>query len=531
MAMCSAIPSDLFPFVFSFLRENKLLSVAREFTKATGVKDQDPNAASLLDIFNNWLNSSGAKKRKLRSNEPSVTKKKKRDLSSSYDYANEDDEPKVKQPDSSSEECEIKSQSSSKSLHAKAMVKPVPRKPTRPKDVCSSSDEDTESNSSEEETPAKTRTKASASKFLVAKAKSSLTSTKSVNKSLGSNSSLSELKVKKKSKSGKKKQKEPLPCPKQLFMSEKKILAVPTDSSSDLDASIAYKDDICKPAVKHKAVAYGEPPASIAGMSPTVPTTSILPKKGPAGSSSTSDSSSEEEQKPKKAVPAEWVKLNSAKKPKSSCSDSNSDLESKREKKSLMFTSSRRTAAVSSTKKKTTKKDHSNNSSHSEEENSVVERGSASTHRTATLKTKTPEKNEDCSEESSSSEEQVNGKNLKKRKMEVSSGNQNGKERTSDSKAFAQTPNTFLKVKAKKSQSAEPFRRVRDEEIEVDFRVGNNSFDAKRGAKGDWGEKANNVLKFTKGKSFRHEKTKKKRGNYCGGEISTSINSIKFDSE
>lgn len=143
-------------------------------------------------------------------------------------------------------------------------------------------------------------------------------------------------------------------------------------------------------------------------------------------------------------------------------------------------------------------------------------------------------------------------------------------------------------------QQSSPFRRVKAEEVEVDARVANNSFDAKvsrgdsspyghvyessvprlrtllgypknagtrqpvarefswtlvirlagwlagsdclfppsqKGASGDWGEKANNVLKFTKGKSFRHEKTKKKRGSYCGGTISTQINSIKFDSD
>lgn len=33
------------------------------------------------------------------------------------------------------------------------------------------------------------------------------------------------------------------------------------------------------------------------------------------------------------------------------------------------------------------------------------------------------------------------------------------------------------------------------------------------------------------GKSFRHEKTKKKRGTYKGGAIDTSVCSIKFDSE
>lgn len=111
-----------------------------------------------------------------------------------------------------------------------------------------------------------------------------------------------------------------------------------------------------------------------------------------------------------------------------------------------------------------------------------------------------------------------------------------------------------------------PFRRIREEEVAVDPRLADNSFDAKvslintasilaaalhikiaeddpiidiylsclvfqYGATGDWGEKANDVLRFTKGKSFRHEKTKKKRGSYRGGAISTSVNSIKFDSD
>jgi nucleolin len=54
----------------------------------------------------------------------------------------------------------------------------------------------------------------------------------------------------------------------------------------------------------------------------------------------------------------------------------------------------------------------------------------------------------------------------------------------------------------------------------------------KKGAKGSWGEKANDVLRNTKGKSFRHEKTKKKRGSYRGGKIDTSTYSIRFsDSE
>ncbi|CAG0916877.1 unnamed protein product [Notodromas monacha] len=52
-----------------------------------------------------------------------------------------------------------------------------------------------------------------------------------------------------------------------------------------------------------------------------------------------------------------------------------------------------------------------------------------------------------------------------------------------------------------------------------------------RGATGCWGEKAFHDLKYTKGKSFKHEKTKKKRGSYRGGEISLAVNSIKFDDD
>lgn len=74
-----------------------------------------------------------------------------------------------------------------------------------------------------------------------------------------------------------------------------------------------------------------------------------------------------------------------------------------------------------------------------------------------------------------------------------------------------------------------PFRRVISESVDVPHHLRDNSFEAKIGASGDWGEKANLDLKYTKGKSFRHEKTKKKRGSYKGGSINTSVNSIKFD--
>ena len=94
-----------------------------------------------------------------------------------------------------------------------------------------------------------------------------------------------------------------------------------------------------------------------------------------------------------------------------------------------------------------------------------------------------------------------------------------------------QTPNTFPRRKKGEKRASPPFQRIREEEIEVDARVADNSFNAKWGTAGDWGEHANQVLKFTKGKSFQYEKTKKKRGSSRGGSISIQVNSIKFDSE
>ena len=75
-------------------------------------------------------------------------------------------------------------------------------------------------------------------------------------------------------------------------------------------------------------------------------------------------------------------------------------------------------------------------------------------------------------------------------------------------------------------EKKEPFRRVRAEEIEITKTAlkdnSYKSFDT-------WGAKANQDLIVTKGKGFRSEKTKKKRGSYRGGAINVGVNSIRFD--
>ena len=88
----------------------------------------------------------------------------------------------------------------------------------------------------------------------------------------------------------------------------------------------------------------------------------------------------------------------------------------------------------------------------------------------------------------------------------------------------------FSAAKLKRGQS-ESFRRVKEEDIVIKKKeLTDNAFEAKGGADG-YGYMANQILKFTKGKSFRHEKTKKKRGTYKGGEINMGVTSIKFDSD
>ena len=73
-----------------------------------------------------------------------------------------------------------------------------------------------------------------------------------------------------------------------------------------------------------------------------------------------------------------------------------------------------------------------------------------------------------------------------------------------------------------------PFRRVHSDKVEIkNPKLRDNSykhFDT-------WGAKANKDLIITQGKSFRHEKTKKKRGSYKGGQINVGVNSIRFGSD
>jgi len=76
-----------------------------------------------------------------------------------------------------------------------------------------------------------------------------------------------------------------------------------------------------------------------------------------------------------------------------------------------------------------------------------------------------------------------------------------------------------------------PFKRVSVESVyNLPFSMRDNSFEANRG-EDDWGVKANSKLKLVKGKGFRQEKTKKKKGTYRGGQMDLTPQSIKFDDD
>ncbi|KAJ6844750.1 suppressor protein SRP40 [Iris pallida] len=89
----------------------------------------------------------------------------------------------------------------------------------------------------------------------------------------------------------------------------------------------------------------------------------------------------------------------------------------------------------------------------------------------------------------------------------------------------------------KEKRSAEPktinaFQRVKVDEVKfADERLQDNSYWALDKSGSGYGAKAQEVLGQVRGRDFRHEKTKKKRGSYRGGQIDFESKSIKFDSD
>ncbi|CAM0948834.1 unnamed protein product [Alopecurus aequalis] len=99
----------------------------------------------------------------------------------------------------------------------------------------------------------------------------------------------------------------------------------------------------------------------------------------------------------------------------------------------------------------------------------------------------------------------------------------------------AKEPSTTSKPNKRQKLSSEPktviaFQRVKLDDVKfADERLQDNSYWAKGGADSGYGAKAQEILGQVRGRGFRHEKTKKKRGTYRGGAIDFQTHSIKFN--
>jgi len=124
----------------------------------------------------------------------------------------------------------------------------------------------------------------------------------------------------------------------------------------------------------------------------------------------------------------------------------------------------------------------------------------------------------------------------KKRKLEDVEGSKpHAKEDTTATEDDVKEPSTISKPNKRQKLSSEPktliaFQRVKLDDVKfADERLQDNSYWAKGGADSGYGAKAQEILGQVRGKGFRHEKTKKKRGTYRGGNIDLQTHSIKFD--
>ncbi|CAL4905102.1 unnamed protein product [Urochloa decumbens] len=129
-----------------------------------------------------------------------------------------------------------------------------------------------------------------------------------------------------------------------------------------------------------------------------------------------------------------------------------------------------------------------------------------------------------------SNENAVAGKKRKLEEVEASNPPVTAKE---DNTANQSLTNGFVEDKTQDSNIKPSKRQKHSSELEevkfADERLQDNSYWAKGGAETGYGAKAQEVLGQVRGRGFRHEKTKKKRGSYRGGQIDLQTHSIKFD--
>ncbi|CAD5335115.1 unnamed protein product [Arabidopsis thaliana] len=140
----------------------------------------------------------------------------------------------------------------------------------------------------------------------------------------------------------------------------------------------------------------------------------------------------------------------------------------------------------------------------------------------------TKEETEDDDEESKrrKKEENVveNDEGVQETPVKETETKENGNAEKSETKSTNQKSGKGL---SNSKEPKKPFQRVNVDEIV--YTENSNSYYSKGGAEIGYGLKAQEVLGQVRGRDFRHEKTKKKRGSYRGGLIDQESHSTKFN--
>ncbi|KAL9325920.1 hypothetical protein ACSQ67_006565 [Phaseolus vulgaris] len=122
---------------------------------------------------------------------------------------------------------------------------------------------------------------------------------------------------------------------------------------------------------------------------------------------------------------------------------------------------------------------------------------------------------------------QVGGDQLQKASKEPTNGNF---ENTGGKSSVQRSQKKQQKGSVEHKPVKAAFQRVQVDKIQfTDERLQDNSYWAKDGAENGYGAKAAEILDQVRGRDFRHEKTKKKRGSYRGGYIDVQSHSVKFN--
>ena len=191
-------------------------------------------------------------------------------------------------------------------------------------------------------------------------------------------------------------------------------------------------------------------------------------------------------------------------------------------------------------KDKKAKKAKAEVSNGGEAENDTVEEGQPAKKKDKRAKKKAESDAEDGDD---GDEEKPKAKKAKKGKQaEAAESSNEGAEKAAAAPAAAAEDGAKATGKNKKGNV--PFQRIKSDEVSYlkvrggeaeAARLLDNTFESKfkdtwadGEVREDYGAKASAILSQVRGKDFRHEKTKKKRGTYKGGPVDMASNSIKF---